>query len=342
MSAAAYDARRVMYSSLDREGHPVAVTGLVIAPRAPWVGLSKRPVISYAAGTQGLADRCAPSRQTAQLSEYELLFMSQLLARGYTVVMTDYQGLGTPGTHTYMNREAQGHAVLDIVRAAQALGLRDTTTASPVGLQGYSQGGGAAAAAAELAGSYAPALRMKGAAVGAVPADLAATLTKIDGSTWAAFMLYGTAGLMASHHIEPSKVLSPTGVARLADAENSCVFDFARFSGLKSSTLTNDARPLSAWLADPVLATAVEENRIGRIRPSMPVLVSHSTLDDTIPYSVGKQLQRDWCAKGADVQFRPNLGAAHIGGMIPFTADALGWWEARFAGLPQISTCGVY
>ena len=35
--------------------------------------------------------------------------------------ISDYQGLGTPGLHTYMVGPAQGHAVLDMARAAERL-----------------------------------------------------------------------------------------------------------------------------------------------------------------------------------------------------------------------------
>lgn len=83
VSSANFDARRVMYSSLDREGNPIAVTGFVVSPRAKWIGVSKRPLISLAAGTQGMGDRCAPSRMVQQVSEYEVAFMSSLLIRGY-------------------------------------------------------------------------------------------------------------------------------------------------------------------------------------------------------------------------------------------------------------------
>ena len=50
---------RVMYVSSDDAGAPVAVTGLVRVPdgRAPGAGW---PVISWAHGTTGTADRCAP------------------------------------------------------------------------------------------------------------------------------------------------------------------------------------------------------------------------------------------------------------------------------------------
>ena len=51
--------------------------------------------------------------------EYEMSTADALLSRGYAVVMPDYEGLGTPGVHTYVNRLAEAHAVLDAARARQ-------------------------------------------------------------------------------------------------------------------------------------------------------------------------------------------------------------------------------
>ncbi len=103
----------------------------------------ERPIVAFAPGTQGLADQCAPSRQMAEGTEYEALPVKGLLDEGYAVVVTDYQGLGTSGAHTYLNREVQGRTVLDSVRAAQRLTAAGLPAAGPVALCGYSQGGGA-------------------------------------------------------------------------------------------------------------------------------------------------------------------------------------------------------
>ncbi|MFB7501115.1 lipase family protein [Streptomyces sp. NPDC056161] len=80
-----------------------------------------------------------------------------------------HQGLGTPGVHTCLDREAQGRAVLDSVRAARRLTAAHLPDSGPVALYGYSQGGAAAASAAELARTYAPELNVRGAVVGAPP-----------------------------------------------------------------------------------------------------------------------------------------------------------------------------
>ncbi|MGH3359499.1 MAG: lipase family protein, partial [Nocardioidaceae bacterium] len=179
--------RRVMYKSTDAHGDPIAVTGTVLVPEHDWIGDGERPLIGYAAGTQGLGDQCAPSRQLAAGSEYEGAFLEGLLTRGYAVALTDYEALGTEGVHTYMARASQGHAVLDAVRAARNLGLDGVPADGPVALSGYSQGGGASAAAAELAADYAPDLGVDAAYAGAVPADLPAVGRNLDGGLYAAF-----------------------------------------------------------------------------------------------------------------------------------------------------------
>ena len=339
VTATFYDARRIMYSSRDREGHPIAVTGLVVQPRAPYVGTTRRPVIGYAVGTQGMGDRCAPSRQFAENTEYESALLAGLLARGYTLAITDYQGLGTPGTHTYMTRAAQGQAVLDAVRATEGAGFSDTTPESPVGITGYSQGGGAAAAAAELASTYAPELQVKGVAAGAVPADLAAVSRVVDGTLYSAFGFYATAGLNAAYHIDPAQTLSAQGVETLKKVEGACVTDLFDSSFVSSSVLTHDGKPLSSLFDSEPMKSVPADNRIGQRKPAMPALLTHSMLDDVIPFAVGKQLAKDWCAKGATVNFQANLAPGHVGGIAPHVAAVPGWFEARFLGLPAISTC---
>lgn len=339
LSTAIAKGQRVMYVSRDRAGVPIAVTGIVITPRTPWLGLGARPLISYAAGTQGMADRCAPSRQLAEGVEYENLGFDQLLTRGYAVAMTDYQGLGTPGSHTYMIRAAQAHAVLDMTRAAQRLTGSGVSSSSPVGLMGYSQGGGAVAAAAELAGTYAPELRIRGTLAGAVPADLVPVADNLDGGPFAAFLLYAVVGQLAAYDLDPATVVDPAGLDLVRGVEGSCVFDLLDYAFLRSEGITVDGRPVTDLLAEEPFAAIEAENLIGNRRPNAPVVVDHSLLDDTIPYAVGRAMAQRWCERGANVRFETNATPTHVGGMANHVARALPFFEARFAGVPQVSNC---
>jgi hypothetical protein len=162
----------VLYRSVSPQGKTVPVSGLVTLPnrRAPKGGW---PVVSWAHGTTGIADICAPSRMLGNPRD---VYISGLLAemngwlkRGYAVAQTDYQGLGTPGLHPYLIGTSEGRSVVDIVSAARALNRH-------VGRRwlasGHSQGGHAALWAAALGPRWAPGLRL----VGAVPISPASHL----------------------------------------------------------------------------------------------------------------------------------------------------------------------
>ncbi|UVS81356.1 lipase family protein [Actinokineospora sp. UTMC 2448] len=335
------EVNRVMYRTTDRDGSPIAVTGTVITPRGEWKGAGERPVIGYAVGTQGLGDHCAPSRQLAMGSEYEGPFLQGLLLRGYGVAITDYEGLGTPGVHTYVNRVVSGRAVLDSIRAAQRLPDADLPDNGPVAIAGYSQGGGAAAAAAELAADYAPELKLKGVAASAIPADLQKVGVNLDGGLYAAFLGYAAVGLSAGYGIDMDPFLNDRGRAVFAELEDHCTIQaVGRYAFTRSASLTADGEPLTDLLEDnPQFKAMVDEQLMGRVKPSVPVFVSHSRLDDVIPYGVGKKVVLDWCGKGARVKFDPNLAPTHVGGAVAAYPATFAWLEGRFAGLPAPNNC---
>jgi len=132
----------VLYRSVLPNGTPTAVSGLIFTPRgtAPKGGWK---LISWAHGTTGIADSCAPSRDVATDDMYPEF--NGWLGRGYAIAQTDYQGLGTPGVHLYLVGRAEGASVVDIVLAARrlvpAIGRR-------FAIAGHSQGGQAALFAA--------------------------------------------------------------------------------------------------------------------------------------------------------------------------------------------------
>lgn len=339
VSDVAYTSKRMLYTSRDRTGERHAVSGSVIVPKAAWKGPGTRPVIGYAVGTQGVGDTCAPSRLFTEGIEYEGLFMAGLLKRGYALAVTDYEGLGTEGAHTYMDRVSQGQAVLDAVRAAQSQDWTGLSSSSPVGIYGYSQGGGAAASAAELAGSYAPELKVKGTVAGAVPADLSVLPGVLDGSLYAEFLWFAVTGLTDSYDIDLQPYLNDRGKQFLADASDDCVFDLFNASFKQSKDFTVDGSTLGDLITREPFRTMIDDQRIGRIKPSAPVLLTHSVLDDIIPYRTGRQLAVDWCERGANVRLSTNASPLHVGGILNNATEVYGFLEARLAGKPAPSSC---
>jgi hypothetical protein len=347
----AASATRVMYLSRDARNQPIAVTGSVLIPTAAWTGPGPRPVVAYAPFTAGMGDQCALSKVLAGqpgdllVADVQKAFVNNLLAKGIAVAQTDYQGLGTPGDHTYVMRLPQAHAVLDVLRAAKRLpgsGL----ASSPAGIAGYSQGGGASAAAVELAPTYAPELDIKGAFVGAPVADLGAVARALDGSMYVAFLAYALIGINAQYpDAGVMDRVNERGVALFAEARNTCTLDAVfRYMFTQSSSLTDDGRPVTAYMTEQPFAGILAENRVGTLRPTAPVLVEHSWIDDVLPSAQARQLGRDWCGRGATVQYRELLTVVplftHLFEANTAAADAANWLTSRFNNGAATNNCG--
>ncbi len=159
---------RVLYRSRGLHGEPIAVSGVVIAPRgAPPPG--GRPIVAWAHPTSGVATRCAPS--LAMFVFEQIQGLRNMADRGFVVAATDYPGLGAPGVHPYLVGESEARATLDIVRAARS--ITATAASSDFAVWGHSQGGQAALYVGLIAKRYAPELHLVGVAAAAPATELA-------------------------------------------------------------------------------------------------------------------------------------------------------------------------
>lgn len=355
-------ATRLMYTSTDSDGRPVAVTGAYIEPSARWKGAGPRPLVVVGSGTLGQGDQCAPSLalerplvlngRTVSFG-YETLAVYRLLATGAAVVVTDYVGLGaTDRLHTYVNRLDQGHAMLDAARAARSVPGASVTDASRVAMYGYSQGGGASASAAELHRSYAPEVPLVGTYSGAPPADLTAVMKGIDGSALAGALAWSINGFAQSEP-ELRRVVdanvNATGRAALEDISTACVGDAILGHGFtKSTKWTTSGKSVAAIIAgEPAAQAVLDKQRLGTMKPTGPVRLATGVQDDIVPHRQARQLAVDWCAKGGDVTYKavrlPNLGdkllTNHLAPLLTDQGDAVRWLADRLKGEPARSNC---
>lgn len=329
---------RMMFSSTDRHGEPIALTGTVLQPLSRHKR-GTRGLAAFAVGTQGMAAKCAPSRQMAVGREYEAVFISGLLSRGFNVVVPDYQGHGaTSPVHTYMSRIVQGQVVLDALRATQRLGLPDVEPGGQVAITGYSQGGAACASAAEQWEAYAPDLNIISAVAGATPADLYRTARFLDGGPYFAFLAYTLAGIADDYGIDPVEVLNERGVELLAKVKTECLFESLRsYAFTRLSQLTADGRGIADFLADPRFEAILRGQRLGEDGrwPKMPTMLVHSRYDDVVPYECSRALAERWVGQGARVRLVTGRVPGHIPAMVTSNRAAMGFLQARFDGKPM-------
>jgi hypothetical protein len=108
-----------------------------------------------------------------------------------------------------------------------------------------------------------------------------------------------------------------------------------RYAFTRSETLTRDGRSIGDLLGDEPFATIVAEQQIGNDRwPRVDTLVSHSRLDDVVPFECGRALAERWAQLGARVRFSANYAPTHAGAAIASYGAAFGFLNRRFRRLP--------
>lgn len=325
-------AERILYSSTRGWGPraPIVTSGMVMLPpgKAPKGGW---PIIAWAHGTTGVADVCAPS--TFAATPRDAQYLSGWLAQGYAVVATDYEGLGTAGSHPYMGSRSAAYSVLDSIRAARAgfpeLGSRTV-------IVGQSQGAHAALVSGDFAPQYAPEIDIRGVVVTGVPGEkgfepLAGaghtsiveaalidpqtpraavrglSMERFDG--WAlVYLEYFASYADVEPGFDPAEWLTPQGLALLREFETSC-------QGPERTKFLHDQPPLSAIFRKdptPLEQRHVAARRYPTLALKMPIFVGIGLSDSYTSPEQAFNIVRIACSREtrATVRFYPGLGHA--------------------------------
>jgi pimeloyl-ACP methyl ester carboxylesterase len=340
----------VLYLSANDNGQPIAVSGTVAIPEGtpPPGGW---PVVSWTHGTTGTADICAPSRDDGpSYPDYD--YVSRInktldiwVKKGYAVLKTDYEGLGTPGPHPYLIGESEARGAVDIVLAARQLSP-DLSRRWVV--MGHSQGGQAAIFTAKLAPLYAPELNLLGAVAIAPASHIRAAFNAIRAGKSPGGMpflpLAMTGAAAASPVVSLDRLLTPLGRQRLALADQRCLAglrDSDAWGGLDPKAVFREDADFSAL--DDVLN---DEGGTEHLQVWLPLLVLQATNDRIVPKVLTDPMVSELCNLGAPLTYRTytitNLkgsGAAHRGAVEASLEDAGHWIADRFAGKAVSSTC---
>jgi dipeptidyl aminopeptidase/acylaminoacyl peptidase len=336
---------RVMYHSQAIDGTDIAVTGLIATPddAAP-----THDVVTWAHGTTGIADSCAPSLNPS--SSEMVLLANGLLDKGYVVTATDYEGLGTPGRHPYIAGVSEGRGTIDIVRAAASLPV--FRASSRYIIWGHSQGGHAAMFAGHIAADWAPELELKGVVAGAPPSQMLLLNAALQRSPFKYYIAMAAAGLNAGFgdaRAPLDKVMTDEGLDWLVNVDEGCtgyLSDAAE--GLDFTTLQKaDPADVPEW------NLLLEENDPGNFTEAFdaPLLIIHGGNDEQIPVVASKLMYDTLCGIGQTETRWVFPGQSHAGVIVPSAPAMLDWMAARFAGLPdtgeivpaeaQVETCNL-
>ncbi len=324
------NARVLLYRSKSVDGDVVAVSGSLTLPRGPkpkggW------PVITYAHGTVGVADACAPTRgyDGNRLVSYAYPLLRRFLKAGFAVVRTDYEGLGTRGVHPFLVGRSEGRSVLDAVRVARELEPR---LSRRFVIAGHSQGGHAALFAADLAPRWVPDLRLRGTVALAPASHLG---LQFEATRSLAFQNGGLAsfvalGLRAADTVAPrlgarqlltdrARELYPQTLRRCHDTLSGA----DSFGSVRLNEILRGDVDL-----DPLL-DLISGQDPERLDINSRVRILQGSADGTVFPNFTTQLVEDYRERGTKVAYTVYDGVGHAAVIEAGGADATRWIERR-------------
>ncbi|WP_072751757.1 lipase family protein [Rhodococcus maanshanensis] len=329
-------ARKLVYrstSGLDGSGTEVSGTVFVPPGAAPDGGW---PIVSVGHGTTGVTDECAPSQYPDLLGAVGMV--TALLEQGYVVVASDYQGLGTPGPHPYLEPKSAAHNLIDGVRAARAAVPNTSNRWAALGL---SQGGQASWSAAEHAAGYGDGLEFVGAAHLSPAADLSHIADDLGGISLTLpqqiFLPMLLAGSEAQHAgLDPASYIRGA-LADSREALMACGPQAAERKWDAAVRITRaDSLPLTSADTDRMRAW-LERIALPQQRTEAPMLVVVGESDDLIPADWTRVAVTKACALGDVIALESRPGEGHADARA--NPGAVAWIADRFAGVPAPNTC---
>ena len=309
LSLGGADRWTVLYRTNGAKGAPTTASGTVLVPHGPapeggW------PVVSWAHGTVGVADRCAPSQSDNLFYNEYAQEARAFLAAGYAVVATDYPGLGTPGDHPYLDGRSEGNAVVDIVPAAHQL---VDSLARDWFAVGHSQGGQAVLYATKVASTRAPDFPLR-ATVAIAPAShlelLVPTVAAGDSPADYVYALYALEGLAAADgRTRLQDLLGPEGISRMEQiTTNGCLMDnYKDFRSVPADGVF-ELRPAEMKAVSDGLAAMGNPDQTPVVGP---VLVLQGATDVDVPAGVTAPMAQHLKDQGADVTYHEYPGRNH-------------------------------
>jgi dienelactone hydrolase len=306
---------RLLYSSTNGvdDKTPTVVSAAYYEPKGD-PPVDGWPLIAWAHGTTGLADICAPSLRTRYL--FEIKYFDAWLAQGFAVVATDYQGLGTPGPHPYMQARPAAYSVLDSVRVV----LHDQPhLANRIVIAGLSQGAHAAFSTGGYAPTYASEVNIRAVIALGIPYPnrdfLSLPLAEVIGQSerpdqTVAYNLY-LALVMQQRDpaLAADRVITARGLPLLDLARASCVG--ALFYDVTSAGL-NRANALEAINYRDEYLKILPGMEYPTVRLTAPLFVGAGENDRDVPVTRQLKLVKTACAAGTVVEAHVYRGLDHV------------------------------
>lgn len=350
----AADLYLIHFRSTDVDGTPVPVRAQLFIPVLDTADSSApvaRPVHVFGAGTTGLSEKCAPIIEVPVLNRWGD-FRSNMLAyagRGIISIFPEYLGFGSPDIpQRYFSKVAEAHVMLDAARAvynfyADAAAEGNSPAVIPSGdlfLAGFSQGGHAAHAGADLQPVYAPELEITGLIGFGQTNDVAMLMREM--AYYSPYIIHSYAEIYGRDRIDPADYLLPRWMDSFEqDIMGLCVEEFqfhyprdgkTLFTPEFYRALHNDLEHELMSRTFPDMAEVLHENRAGFDGHGLPTLVIHGTDDIIVSTAAQDRFVEALRRGGSEVTYTIIQGARHRD-VRPMGFEKSVDWMLEMAGL---------
>lgn len=336
------DAWQLSYRSNDGHGNPIPAVTTVIKPKGNNGGLP-RNLVSYQVDENSTAPQCKPS-YTVQMGSFmpgwggqaPVNHISQIpilesIGNGWAVSITDHQG----PNEGFADGPTGGRIVLDGIRATENFAPMGLNRATQVGMIGDSGGAIPTGHAAELRQSYAPDLNIVGAVHNGTPADIKALVDYANNQATSALIFTGLVGITKAYpefgqYFEQHA--NDVGKGWRNFNWSTCMMystGLLPFMNIKGIFDSPD------FTLEPPVAQLLEELRMGKSTPDMPVFINSALYDWVSPIAPIDRLVNGYCEdSNARVDYRRNTAAETALLYGEAIIPSMNWLNARFRGEP--------
>jgi len=345
------DAYRIWFQTRDEDGQMLALQADLRFPRVPEP--ADLAVFVYGAGTTGIASKCAPlneqfnGRNWGNYRTHMLSYASQ----GFITILPNWRGYDEQGqTHPYFVSELEGRVMLDAARAVYAFFDNPPSAdilarpSTDVFLGGYSQGGHGAFAAARIAFTYAPELKIRGLIGHAMSPDVEGLM--YDSPRYSPYIVYAYRDFYGEQIVDPADVFLPKWLSAFEeDATTKCIDDvFAYYANDASRLFTPEFR--DALYNDRLAQVAPQfkeqldlNDSNNKAYPAVPMLLLHGAADPIVKVRTIQAFVSNLCSMGHSVTYRLYPGITHFQTRQGGFGDTMRWMEQILGGDIPASDC---
>lgn len=319
----AVDVYALRFWSSDADGSPRSAFATVYIPVT-----SRRedaPVLAFLSGTTGVGNQCAPSLEQPEVIRWGWYRQNMLAygGQGIIAIFPDYLGFHDENVpQRYFSASAEGHLMLDALRATRRFfsdhsdAIRSSVRPGPGNVTaGYSQGGHAALAAADMNRQYAPEIRLDG-AIGFGSTNNVETLMR-EAAYYTPYILLAYRNVYGPDRIDYSRILQSRWLPTLEeDVNRMCVDEFQMFFPYDGRDLYTPEfyAALHRDRLDrefPVLKQILDENETGLRGHGIPVLLIQGNQDIIVSNAAQRRFVQKLEAAGSPVEYHEMEGVRH-------------------------------